>query len=80
VFGEILEHAQGGAGGPGEQPPRAPAVLPDMRHFVVFSHLQAYVLRRLSGSRPAQYAAAIRRVGAFELFQAWQAARRVSRP
>jgi phytoene synthase len=80
VFGEILEHAQGWAGGRGEQPPRAPAILPDMRHFAVFSHLQTCVLRRLSSSRPAQYAAAFRRVGASELFQAWQAARRVSRP
>jgi phytoene/squalene synthetase len=80
LFGEILESALGWAGGLGEQREAVPVVPPAMRHFVVFSHLQACVLRRLRDSQPVQYAAAFKRVGASELFQAWQAARRISRP
>lgn len=80
LFGDILGHSHEWARMPGAQHELAPNILAPMRHFVVFSHLQACILRRLRGSRPAQYPAAFRRAGAAELFQAWKAARRVSRP
>jgi 15-cis-phytoene synthase len=80
LFGDILGRSHGWAGMPGVQHELAPNNLAPMRHFVVFSHLQAYILRQLRGSRPAQYPAAFKRAGAAELFQAWKAARLVSRP
>jgi phytoene/squalene synthetase len=80
LFGEILQQARGWAGAAGERGERAPTEPPAMRHFVVFSHLQSCALRRLRDTRPSRYAAALRRAGAAELFRAWQAARRVSRP
>jgi phytoene/squalene synthetase len=80
LFEDILGRAQGWAGMPGGQQEHARIVLAPMRHFVVFSHLQACILRRLRESRPAQYPVVLKRAGAAELFQAWKAARLVSRP
>jgi 15-cis-phytoene synthase len=80
LLGEILQQARRWAGPDSKQPKKAPAAPPALRHFVVFSQLQAGILGRLSDSRPSQYAAVLRRVGPADLFRAWQAARRVSRP
>lgn len=80
LFGEILRQAQGWTGGGRRQQESALSYPPAMRHFVVYSHLQASVLRRLGGSRPSQYPRVLQRVGTAELLQAWRAARRVSRP
>jgi phytoene/squalene synthetase len=80
LFGEILQQARNWAGCGSEQQGSGSAAPPALRHFVVFSHLQARMLGRLNNSRPSEYATALRRVGAAELFWAWQAARRVSRP
>lgn len=80
MFEDILGHAQGWDAMPGEQREHARIVQASMRHFLVFSHLQSCILRRLRVSRPAQYPAVLQRAGAAELLQAWKAARLVSRP
>jgi phytoene synthase len=50
-----------------------------IRHLVVIGHLQARALRQLQPSRPEEFASELNRVGFTQLYQAWQAARRVSR-
>lgn len=60
-----VEHAAGG-----------PA---NIRHLAVHAQLQAFVVQRLTGGRPSEYQAAVRRAGWGGLLQAWRAARNVNR-
>lgn len=50
------------------------------RHLFVISHLQACAVRRLMRSHPDRFAQELNRVGLPELYQAWKAARAVTRP
>jgi len=50
------------------------------RHLFVMGHLQVHALRRVRSGDPVQLTRELNRVGLAQLFQAWQAARMISRP
>jgi len=80
LFTELLGTCRNWASQPlggGVLPQRADGA---MRHLFVLAQLQAYALLRLRPERPTTFATELNRVGPTQLFQAWQAARRVSRP
>lgn len=58
-----------------------PARTPDSaRHLVVMGRLQAHALGRMRSAQPERFDAELDRVGLAQLYQAWKAARRISRP
>jgi phytoene synthase len=80
LFAEVLKESYGpglraGAWREPGEPDRT-----EIRHLFVISHLQACALRRLIRSQPDRFTHELSRVGFPQLYQAWKAARVVTRP
>jgi phytoene synthase len=79
LFAELLENAQGWAGVlPPE--PDVPRLAGVPRHLQVVVSLQSGLLSRLLASHPERFEVELSRTTLGDLFRAWRAARRFSRP
>jgi len=79
LFAEVLRPAHSWAPKSAQEIQRAADESASLRHLAVHAHLQAQAVQRLRSMRPGNYRVALRRAGWLELFQAWRAARRVTR-
>ena len=80
LFTELLASCGEWTGAQAVAKPAPAQELQAMRHLVVMGQLHADTLLRVRANEPHRFAAELYRVGLPQLYQAWKAARRFSRP